>query len=159
MSADVYLNVQTKRAGKVKGEASAEGHEGDILLRRWNWGVAASSALGSTQATARRSYKSLTIVKSIDTASTALLSALVTNDEVREARLTMRKAGEGQQDYFILSLANARIASVDMECDEAGDAVERVTVNFNKVELEYRLQQGTGQRGAGHTFTDELLAE
>ena len=90
---DIYLSVQTKRAGKVAGEAFAVGHVDEIRLRGWNWGMAASSAIGSTQATGRRSYKALTVVKAIDAATTPLMSALATNDEVKEVRLSMRKAG------------------------------------------------------------------
>lgn len=156
MTTDTYLHLQTKRAGKVKGECLTPGHEDDITVRAWSWGVAAPTAMGSVQATARRSYKNLTFLKATDTASTALLSALATNDEVKEARLTMRKAGEGQQDFFRMTLKNARITGVDLDSAEDGDVVERVTVAFTKVEIEYTPQQRTGQRGAGYVFTDEV---
>jgi type VI secretion system secreted protein Hcp len=155
MSTDTYLHVQTKRAGKAKGEAASAGHEGDILVRSWNWGVNASSALGSLNAPGR-SYKQLTVEKNVDAASTALLNALVKNDEVKEAKLTMRKAGEGQVDYFTLTLKNARIVSVDLGSDESGSTTERVSLSFTAVEIEYRPQQGTGSSGASHTFSDDL---
>src|SRR4051794_14079573 len=92
-SSDIFLHVQTRRAGKIKGEASAPDHEDDILVSSWTWGVSAGSALATGQATSRRAYKHLTICKAIDAASTGLMSALATNDEVKEARLAMRKAG------------------------------------------------------------------
>src|SRR5205085_924350 len=95
---DIFLLVQTKRAGKVKGEASSPGHENEIVVAGWSWGLSAGSALGSGQATARRSYKHLTVFKAIDSASTSLMSALATNDEVKEAKLAMRRAGEEQVD-------------------------------------------------------------
>jgi type VI secretion system secreted protein Hcp len=50
-SSDVFLHVQTRRAGKIKGESTLGGHEEDILLTSWNWGLSAASAIGSTQAT------------------------------------------------------------------------------------------------------------
>ncbi|MFM2053870.1 MAG: hypothetical protein RL456_1907 [Pseudomonadota bacterium] len=154
--ADSYLHLQTKRAGKVKGEAVAPGHEDDIQVRSWSWGVSAQTAMGSVQATARRSYRHLSFVKHADTASTALLSALATNDEVKEARLMMRKAGEGQQDFLRLTLKAARIVSIDIQAGGDGDVTECVTVAFSKVEVEYMPQQRTGQRGASHVFTDEV---
>ena len=85
-SSDVYLHVQTKRAGKIKGEATMTGHEDDIVVSSWQWGLSASSAIGSTQATGRRSYTALTVQKSIDTSTTALMSALATNDLVKDMR-------------------------------------------------------------------------
>lgn len=156
MTTDTYLHLQTRRAGKVKGECIAPGHADDIAVRAWSWGVSAPTAMGSVQATVRRSYKNLTFVKGADTASTALLSALATNDEVKEARLMMRKAGEGQQDFFRMTLKNARITAVDLDASEDGDVCERVTIAFTKVEIEYTPQQRTGQRGAAYVFTDDV---
>jgi type VI secretion system secreted protein Hcp len=156
-NSDIFLSVQTKRAGKVKGEAPNPGHEDDIVVKGWHWGVSATSALGSTQATSRRAYKGLTIIKRIDSATTALMAALATNDEVKEAKLTMRKAGAEQIDYFLVTLQKARIASVDHSTDEGGNTVETVTIQFNKVSVEYRPQKSAGSRGASMTFEDEIL--
>lgn len=154
---DVYLSVQTKRAGKLKGESQAAGHEGEIELRGWGWGVAASAALGSAQATGRRSYKHLVVHKLIDATSTALMSVLATNDEVKEARLCMRKAGEGQRDFFTVKLMNARVTSLEIDCGEDGLATERVAFSFTKLQVDYELQQADGQRGGGTSFQDEIL--
>src|SRR6476659_7686172 len=115
---DVFLRVQTKRAGRVKGEATAPDHENDIVVSAWNWGMSAGSAIGSGKATARRSYKHLTVFKAIDAASTSLMSALATNDEVKEARLAMRRAGEEQVDFFTITLGGARVALLDLTVDE-----------------------------------------
>ncbi len=154
---DVYLSVQTKRAGKLKGESQGVDHKDEIEVHGLSWGLAASSALGSSQATGRRSYKNLVITKRIDASSTALMSVLATNDEVKEARLSMRKAGEGQRDFFTITLTNARVTSLDLECDESGDAIERVSFSFNKVQVDYELQQASGQRGGSTSFQDEIL--
>ncbi|MBX3623021.1 MAG: type VI secretion system tube protein Hcp [Rhizobacter sp.] len=155
---DVFLSVQTKRAGKLKGESQAVDHKEEIVVHGWSWGIAASSALGSAQATGRRSYKNLSVTKRIDSASTSLMSVLATNDEVKEAKLSMRKAGEGQRDYFTIKLSNARVTSLDLECGEDGDAIERITFAFTKVQVDYELQQATGHRGGGTSFQDEILA-
>ena len=157
LAADIFLHVKTKRAGKIKGEASAPEHVDDIVVSAWNWGLAAGSAIGSGQATARRSYKHLAIVKRIDCASTGLLSALATNDEVKEARLAMRRAGDGQVDYFAIVLGGARVAAIDLEVDGEGTPVERVQFSFTKVDVEYRRQEGSGQAGASSLFSDEVL--
>ena len=154
---DVFLSVQSKRAGKLKGESSAVDHKDEIVVQGWSWGVASASALGSAQATGRRSYKNLVVTKRIDAASTALMSVLATNDEVKEARLSMRKAGEGQRDFFIITLSQARVTALDIECGENGDAVERVCFSFNKVSVEHERQQATGQRGGSTSFQDEIL--
>ncbi len=154
---DVFLSVQSKRAGKIKGEAVALDHKDEITVHSWKWGVAASSALGSAQATGRRSYTNLIVNKRVDCSTTALMSVLATNDEIKEAKLTMRKAGDGQRDFFSITLNNARVTSVDLDCDPSGETLERVTFSFNKVQVDYEIQQASGGRGSGFSFQDEIL--
>jgi type VI secretion system secreted protein Hcp len=158
-ASDIFLHVQTRRAGKIKGEAATPQHKDDIVVSSWNWGLSASSAIGSGQATARRSYKRLVVFKAIDSASTALMSALSTNDEVKEAKLAMRKAGEEQVDYFRIVLGGARVTALDLTVDDQGTPVERVEFSFTKVEVEYRRQEHSGQGGASSSFVDELLPQ
>jgi type VI secretion system secreted protein Hcp len=154
--ADIYLHVQSSRAGKVKGEATSADHVDDIELTGWHWGLTASSAIGNTQATCRRSYTALTVHKRIDAATTPLMSALATNDAIKEARLSMRKAGGEQQDYFIITLKGARITGVQHTGEEDGSTRETVSIAFTKVDVEYRPQTATGIRGGSTTFSDEL---
>ena len=156
--ADIFLSVKTKRAGAIKGESAAADHVDEISVDSWTWGVAASSALGSTQATSRRSYSHLVVCKQIDCASTSLMSVLVTNDEVKEAKLTMRKAGGGQSAFFTIALSSARVVAIDLDCDAHGQVVERIAFAFNKVQVDYELQQASGQRGGGTSFQDEILS-
>lgn len=156
-AADIFLSLQTKRAGKAKGEASTEGHAGDIELIGWHWGADAGSAIGSTAATARRQYQPLVVLKRLDSASTALLSALATNDEVKEAKLTMRKAGGQALDYFCVTVAGARVVSIDIEVDARGVPVEKVVIVFTKVDVEYQRQTDSGASAGAFTFSDEVL--
>ncbi len=156
---DTFLHLQTKRAGKIKGEATAPGHVDDIVLKGWGWGLAASSAVGSTQATARRSYRALTLSKGVDRASTALMAALATNDEIKEARISLRRAGGSQDDYYVVVLERGRVASIDQSIDPQGNAVETVSIVFNKINVEYRQQQHAGSAGGTTAFTDEIFVE
>ena len=154
---DILLHVQTKRAGKLKGESKVAGHADDIEVLSWMWSLSGSSAVGSAQAQARRSYSALTVVKSIDVATTALMSALATNDEVKEARLTMRKSGGDPLDYFTIKLAGARIEQVTHEVSETGQARERVDIVFTKVDVEYKRQDASGRLMTNVSFSDEIL--
>jgi type VI secretion system secreted protein Hcp len=157
LGADIFLHVQTKRAGKIKGEGNTQGHVDDIEVRGWSWGAQAGSAIGATAATARRSYKQLVVLKALDSASTGLLKALATNDEVVEATLGMRKAGGEALDYYRMTLAGARVVSIDVDVDARGLPVERVVFAFTKIDIEYKRQQATGASGGAFTFNDEVL--
>jgi type VI secretion system secreted protein Hcp len=155
--ADIFLHVQTKRAGKVKGESVTEGHDGDIPVRGWQWGVDAGSAIGSTAATARRQYRELVVVKGVDSASTGLLAALATNDEVREATLTMRRAGGEALDYYRMTLRNARVVRIELEVDAGGRPLERVSFAYTAIDVEYQRQQASGQSAGAFSFSDDVL--
>lgn len=155
---DCFLHVQTKRAGTVKGECLTAGHVDDIEVRSWSWGVQASSAIGSTAATGRRQYKHLLIVKGLDSASTALLSALATNDEVKEATLTLRKAGGDALDYYTMTLTQARIVNIDLHVDEHGTPLETVGIAYAKIDIEYKRQQAGGTSGASTSFSDQVVS-
>jgi type VI secretion system secreted protein Hcp len=156
--ADMYLHVQAKRAGKVKGEAVSPNHVDDIVVKGWGWGIQANTAMGSTEATSRRSYTALTVTKQVDCASTALMSALVTNDEIKEAVLTMRRTGGDHEAFFTVTLKNARVTRVDHSAAADGGVVETLAFTFTDVTVEYRRQQATGIRGGGYVFTDQLPA-
>ena len=156
-ASDIFLHVQTRRGGKIKGEGTTEGHTDDIAIFTWGWGVNANTAIGSTQATARRSYKHLVVTKGIDAASTGLLSALVSNDEVREATLAMRKAGGEALDYFRMTLSDARVVGVDIDIGNDGRPVERVAFAFTKIDIEYKRQQGSGLTSGSFSFSDEVM--
>jgi type VI secretion system secreted protein Hcp len=155
---DIFLHVMAKRAGKVKGEAKSAGHADDIVVNGWRWGLSVSASVGMTRETSLRSYTALTVFKGIDSATTALMSALATNDEIKEARLSMRRAGGEQEDFFLITLKDARIASVQHEVDGEGDTRETLTLSFTQVEVEYRGQRASGGRGASTVFNDSLPA-
>ncbi|MEY4766047.1 MAG: hypothetical protein RI907_2720 [Pseudomonadota bacterium] len=156
---DIFLHVQTRRAGKIKGEVATAGHADDIHVEGWHWGLQAGSALGDTQATSRRQYTALTVHKGIDQSTTALMSALATNDEVKEAKLTMRRAGGVQEDFFCITLKGARITSVQHDVNGDNNVREVLTLAFTEVEVEYRPQRSTGGRGGSTIFTDSLRSQ
>lgn len=155
---DIFLAVQTKRAGKLKGEASTPGHVDDIEIRSIAWGVTSPTAVGAVASTGRRQYKHLVVVKGVDSASTGLLSALVTNDEVKEAKLTLRKAGGDALDYWTMTLSKARVIGVDLAVDQHGEPTETVSIAYGQIEVEYKRQQGAGTSGASTSFADEVIA-
>ncbi|MBS0447257.1 MAG: type VI secretion system tube protein Hcp [Proteobacteria bacterium] len=157
LRSDVHLAVQAKRAGRVKGESLASDHQDDIVVHAWDWGLSAGHALGSTQKTARRSYQELSVVKSIDAATTPLMSALATNDELKEVVLSMRRCGGGQFDYLRIKLSGARIVSLRQQTDAGGITSETVTFAFTQVEVQYTPQKADGSAGAATTFTDQVI--
>ena len=155
--ADMFLHVQSAKAGKIKGESSVPGQVDDILLSGWSWGLQAHTAMGSTEVTSRRSYTGLTVHKQLDRASTGLMAALVTNALIKEAKLTMRRAGGSQLAFWVITLKDARIVRVDHQTSADGGTIETVGINFTTVDIEYKQQQAGGLIGGGYTVSDQLM--
>ena len=63
-------------------------------------------------APARRPSRILSIVHTIDKASPLLLKACATGEHLKEATITHRKAGKGQQEYLIIKMNDVIITGV-----------------------------------------------
>lgn len=159
--ADMFLSVRSARSGDIKGESVATDHADEIVVNGWTWGmnqqVAAAAPTGgggaARQAGQRRSLRPLVVFKKLDKATTSLMAVLGNNDSIRTAVLTMRKAGEGQQDFFKCTLTDGRVIDLDYRADEDGNVVESVTLAYAKIEFEYRPQTGSGGRGGASMVT------
>jgi type VI secretion system secreted protein Hcp len=154
--ADAYLTVVGKKQGPLKGESQTPGHKDDISVIAWAWGVTAPTAAGSTEATGRRIYDTLSVDKYVDASSTRLINALATNEELRSVKLNLRKAGSEEEDFFTITLEKARIVSSNLQSSPSGGLYETVAFAYLKIQIDYHPQQRTGQRGAANSFSDEL---
>ena len=102
-------------------------------------------------------FHDLTFTHQIDSASPLLLKACATGEHLRDARITFRKAGGGQQDFLTVTMTDVRITSVTMSASaEADTTLEEVVLAFAKVDLEYTPQKADGSAGAGIHFTHDL---
>lgn len=155
-SADVFLSVEGKRQGQIKGECRATGHVDEIDVISWQWGMSAPSAVGTTQATRRRVHEALIVTKHLDAASTRLMNALATNEELKSVLLSLRKAGTDKDDFFTVSLERGRVSSVHVESDPQGALHEVVQFAFQKIEVTYHTQLAGGGLGGAQVFQDEL---
>lgn len=158
---DIFLKVETSRAGALRGESTDPNHAGEIALVDWSWGMAAASEAGSFRAAGRVQVQPVRFVKRADSSSTALMSALRTNDPIKKAVLTMQKSGgTSTVVYFSMTLERGRIMSYDVrsERDEKGlpTVLEVFTLAFNRITVEYRGQDARGAGTAVSTYTDEI---
>lgn len=158
-SGDMFLMVKGARAGLIKGESQDELHKSEIDVLGWSWGMQAKGSVGGGVATGKASMHDLKIVKRVDSASTALMAALRSNEPIQKAVLTLRKAGKTQLEYLKITIEQGRVISLTIEGgDEEGvpEVLERVSFSFNKISVEYVPQGKDGQGRGGMTFMDEF---
>ena len=159
---DMFLSVKGSKHGQINGESQDDStHKGEIEVLGWSWGIQGKPSLGGGGASGKATIRELKIIKRVDKASTALMSALRTNEEIKEAVLTLRKTGKTPVEYLKITIGQGRIVSLDIEAgDTSGSStlVERVSFSFNKIEVEYTPQGADGQPQGGTMFQDQWSA-
>jgi type VI secretion system secreted protein Hcp len=155
---DMFLLVKGAKHGVIKGESHDDQHKGEIDVLSWSWGMHGKPTLGGGAATGKATVHDLKIVKRVDSASTALMLALRTNEPIQKAVLTVRKAGKGRMDYLKVTIEQGRVTSLSIDAGDtsgSADVVENVSFSFNKIEVEYVPQGKDGLPQGGMTFADQ----
>ncbi|HXI28717.1 MAG TPA: type VI secretion system tube protein Hcp [Vicinamibacterales bacterium] len=155
---DMFFKVKGAKHGQISGEAQDDKHKGEIEVLSWSWGMQGKSSIGGGAATGKATMRELRIVKKVDKASTALMSALRTNEVIKEGILTLRKTGTSKLEYLKITIQDGRVMALDVEAgDDSGSPtlLERVSFSFNKIAVEYTPQGGDGMPQGTTTFEDQ----
>ena len=147
------------RIGTIKGESRDAKHKDEIEVLSWSWGVSQSGTAGhgGGGGAGKASFQDLTFTHHVDKASPLLMKACATGEHVKDATITVRKAGKGQQEYLVITLTDLLVTSVSTSVSAEGDAtMESVGMSFAKVDLEYKPQKADGSLEAGILFKYDL---
>lgn len=119
----------------IPGESLLRGHENEIDL------------LSYSQNFGTRACSRVVVVKSLDSASPALISRAAGNVLVPRVVITLRKPGEGQQDFYKATLDTVLIDRIDL-VDQGTSLSESVILRPRSIRLEYRPQRPDGSLAA-----------
>ena len=155
MAADVFAKL-----GDIKGESIDDKHKDEVEVLSWSWGV---STNGSNQqagtAGAKATFSDFNFTHHVDKASPVLFRMCATGEHIKEATITARKAGKGQQEYLVIKMSDVIVTSVQMGGGaDAGSTAENVALRFAKVDLEYKPQKQDGALDASVHFKYDLKA-
>jgi type VI secretion system secreted protein Hcp len=148
------------KIGNIKGESTDSKHKDEIEVLSWTWGVTQSGTMshGGGGGSGKATFHDLNFTHHIDKASPLLLKACATGQHLPAATITVRKSGKGQQEYLIIKLTDVLVASVTMSVAEGGATAENVSLQFAKVDLEYKPQKADGSLDAGVQFKYDIKA-
>lgn len=154
MAIDTFAKI-----GDFEGESLDAKHKGEIEVQAWSWGVSQRSSIsgGSGAAEGKPIFQELQFIHAVDKASPKLLKACATGEHIKEATITSRKAGAGQQEFLVIKMNDVIITSVQPSA-AAGGLVENVSVQCAKVDFEYRPQKADGSLDAGIHFKYDIKA-
>ena len=86
------------------------------------------------------------------------MKACATGERIKEATITVRKAGtRGQQEYLTIKMNDIIITSVALTVSsDAATTAESVALQLAKVDLEYRPLKADGSLDAGVVFKYDI---
>jgi type VI secretion system secreted protein Hcp len=151
MASDIFAKI-----GDIKGESLDDKHKDQIEILSWSWGLTNAGSISGGGA-GKASFHDFSFVHNIDKASPVLMQACATGVHLKEATITHRKAGKGQQEFMIFKMSEVMITGVTHGGSSAdGGHPENVSLVFAKVDLEYKPQKADGSLDVGVHFKYDI---
>ncbi len=156
------VSAQTPRAGDTGGAPiptgcflKIDGVEGEatggmIEVLSWSWGASnmGTSGLGGGGGAGKASFKDFHFTKTLDKSSPKLFLGSATGEHFPKAVLRCRKAGSNSQEYLKYTLSDVMVTSYQSGGTGAAAPAEQMSLNYAKIEFEYKPQKADGSLDA-----------
>lgn len=149
MSTDCHIKFDG-----VDGEAAHKDHKGEIEVLSWTWGVSQPSggSAGGGSGRGKAVPGEFHFTHLYDKASPVLAKQCASGKHFKDAKLTARKAGEGQKDFLVITMKEVFVSSVQPSGSSGGDVVESVSFSYKDIEFAYKPQDDKGGLGGEVKF-------
>jgi type VI secretion system secreted protein Hcp len=139
---DYFLKIEG-----IDGESTDDKHKGEIDVASWSWGEtqAGTGHEGGGHGAGKVSIQDFHFTMHVSKASPKLLLACASGEHLSKSVLTCRKAGKDQQEYLKITMSDTLVSSY--QTGGSGGAVvpvDQVSLNFAKIEFEYKPQKADG---------------
>jgi type VI secretion system secreted protein Hcp len=149
MAVECFLKIE---GPDLTGEAQTRGHEDQIDVLSWSWGLNQNGTLHQPAGggAGKASVQDLRLTKYLDAASPQLVLACLAGTQFRRATLTcLRVGGDGSRiPYVVIVMQRVIIRAVD-DGGSSGDepSSEDLSLNFAEVIVRYSKQNQDGSAG------------
>ena len=147
MAVDMFIKIEG-----VDGEAQDHAHKGEIDVLAWSWGMSQSGTMhiGGGGGGGKVAVQDISLTKYIDKSSNLLQKYCCDGTQVKEAEITVRKAGKKPLEYIKLKMKDVIVTSVSTGGSGGEDRLtENVTLNFAGFEYKYQAQKPDGSADGG----------
>lgn len=146
MAVDYFLKLEG-----IDGESADHKHKGEIELESWSFGATQTGAhgAGGGGGSGKVAMQDFHFVMKCSKASPKLFLACAGGDHIKKAVVVARKAGGEQGEYLKYTFTDVLISSFQTGGSSHGDAIptDQISLNFAKIELEYKEQKADGTFG------------
>ena len=135
----------------IDGESTDSGHRGEIDVESWSWGETNNMGThsgGGGGGAGKVSMQDFHFTMKTSKASPKLMLATATGQHIKEATLTVRKAGEQQMEYIKIKLTDVMVTSYQIAGATDDIPTDQISLNFSKIEFEYTPQNPDGTAGS-----------
>ena len=155
MAVDMFLKIDG-----IKGESTDAKHKDEIDIHSFTFGVhqTGASSGGGGSGAGKAHFDDIHITKAADLASPNLMLACATGKHIKEATITVRKAGGQQEDFYTIKLSDLIVSSVQNNGHGGDNPQESVSLNFSKIKFDYKPQKADGTLGGVSTATYDIKA-
>ena len=147
MAVDYFLKIDG-----IEGESADAKHKNEIQIDSFSFGAtqAGISAAGGGGGAGKAQFQDLHFTASANKSSPKLFLACATGQHIKSAILVARKAGKDQQEYLKITLTDVLVSG--FQSSGAGGSthvvpLDQVSLNFAKIDMEYKPQDATGKVG------------
>ncbi|HET6264348.1 MAG TPA: type VI secretion system tube protein Hcp [Usitatibacter sp.] len=152
LPADAAYDMFLKLDG-IQGEATAKGHEKEIEVFSFSWGMARTvQVMGARGANAGRPCVSeMNLMKRMDKTTPLLMANVMSGMVIPKGKLTLRKAGgDIPLDFMVIELTSVLVSSVQESGSSGGDdtPMESISVHFTSAKATYTPQGPDGKPGS-----------
>ncbi len=135
----------------IEGESQDAKHKGEIEIESWSFGEVqtGTAARGGGLGAGKVQMQDFNFVMKVNKASPKLFLACARGDHIKSAVLTCRKAGKDQQEYLKVTFSDILVSSFQTSGAASADMLpmDQISLNFAKIEFEYREQKADGTLG------------
>ena len=132
----------------VEGESTHKDHKGEIDVLSWSWNVSNNTSLaGGGSGKGKANPGDFVFTHTYDKASPVLAKQCASGKHFKDAKLTARKAGEGQKDFLKVTMKEVFVTSTQPGGSSGGDIAESVSLSYKDIEFAYKPQDDKGGLG------------
>ncbi|MEP7075659.1 MAG: type VI secretion system tube protein Hcp [Acidobacteriota bacterium] len=126
----------------ITGTSTDSGHAGQIDLLSYSFGSVQTGSFqyGGGSSTGEVKYNDMNFSKSVDASSTAFFAKCADGSKISKAKLFVQRAGADKSEKLTYTMYDIYITSVQYNKSNPNDlnATESVSLNFAKIETEYK---------------------
>lgn len=148
MAVDYFLKLDG-----IPGESTDHKHKDEIDVLSWSWGASQSGTMhtGGGGGAGKVNMQDFHFVMKVNKSTPKLILSCASGEHIKKAVLTCRKAGKEQQEFLKYTFSDVLVSSYQTGGSSSGDEIpmEQVSLNYAKMELEYKSQKLDGTLDGG----------